>query len=34
MIGAAAAARLEAGLAAGVEVHTSLALDDPRMLAP
>jgi N6-L-threonylcarbamoyladenine synthase len=34
MIGAAAAARLEAGLAAGVEVHTSLALDDPRMQAP
>jgi N6-L-threonylcarbamoyladenine synthase len=34
MIGAAAAARIEAGLAGGVEVHTSLALDDPRMQAP
>ena len=34
MIGAAAAARIEAGLATGVDVHTSLALDDPRMLAP
>lgn len=34
MIGAAGAARLQAGLAAGVEVHTSLALDDPRMQAP
>jgi len=34
MIGAAAAARLEAGLAQGVHVHTSLALDDPRVLAP
>jgi N6-L-threonylcarbamoyladenine synthase len=34
MIGAAAAARIEAGLTHGVEVHTSLALDDPRMQAP
>jgi N6-L-threonylcarbamoyladenine synthase len=34
MIGAAAAARLEAGFTVGVEVHTSLALDDPRMQAP
>jgi N6-L-threonylcarbamoyladenine synthase len=34
MIGAAGAARLEAGLAAGVEVHTSLALDATRMQAP
>ncbi|MEX1363631.1 MAG: tRNA (adenosine(37)-N6)-threonylcarbamoyltransferase complex transferase subunit TsaD [Nannocystaceae bacterium] len=34
MIGAAAAARLAAGLAAPPEVHTSLALDDPRMQAP
>ncbi|MCX4244062.1 tRNA (adenosine(37)-N6)-threonylcarbamoyltransferase complex transferase subunit TsaD [Paraliomyxa miuraensis] len=33
MIGAAAAARLEAGLVQGVHVHTSLALDDPRVLA-
>lgn len=31
MIGAAAAARLNAGVAAGVDVHTSLALDDPKM---
>lgn len=34
MIAAAAAARLEAGFPVGVEVHTSLALDDPRMQAP
>lgn len=34
MIGAAAAARLEAGLAHPVDVHTSLPLDDPRMQAP
>lgn len=34
MIGAAAAARIEAGLATAPDVHTSLALDDPRMQAP
>jgi N6-L-threonylcarbamoyladenine synthase len=34
MIGAAAAARIEAGLTQGVQVHASLALDDPRMQAP
>lgn len=33
MIGAAAAARIEAGLAAPPDVHTSLPLDDPRMLS-
>jgi N6-L-threonylcarbamoyladenine synthase len=34
MIGAAANARLEAGLPHDVHVHTSLALDDARMAAP
>jgi N6-L-threonylcarbamoyladenine synthase len=34
MIGAAAAARIEAGLTQGVQVHASLALDDPRMQVP
>lgn len=34
MIGAAAAARIDAGLATAPDVHTSLALDDPRMQAP
>lgn len=31
MIGGAACARIEAGIAAGTELHTSLALDDARM---
>ena len=31
MIGAAACARIAAGAAPGVDVHTSLAIDDPRM---
>ncbi|MCA9648500.1 MAG: tRNA (adenosine(37)-N6)-threonylcarbamoyltransferase complex transferase subunit TsaD [Myxococcales bacterium] len=34
MIGAAAAARIEAGIATPPELHTSLALDDPRMQRP
>lgn len=34
MIGAAAAARVNAGVAAGVDVHTSLALDDPKLALP
>lgn len=34
MIGAAANARLDAGLGQTVEMHTSLALDDARMAAP
>ncbi len=34
MIGAAAAARLDAGLVPAVDVHTSLPLDDPRMQIP
>lgn len=32
MIGAAAAARISAGVGPGVEVHTSKAIDDPRVL--
>lgn len=34
MIGAAACARIEANVAPGVELHTSAALDDPRMALP
>jgi N6-L-threonylcarbamoyladenine synthase len=34
MIGAAANARIDAGLASDVDMHTSLALDDARMVAP
>lgn len=34
MIGAAAAARMDAGWAPSVDVHTSLSLDDPRMQLP
>jgi N6-L-threonylcarbamoyladenine synthase len=34
MIGAAANARIDAGLSSDVDMHTSLALDDARMVAP